>query len=96
LRKIETFPSFESEVRLKLLHVFGAYSKFADAESVFRQLLSTVSPFIDVSFDAADDVEVSCRQRLRSVSTSSSSMLTDDDESDVSSLALSRTSSMDG
>ena len=98
LRRIEVIPGYEAEVGLKLLHVFGAYSKFSEAEAVFRRLLSTVTPFAaDVSFDSAsDDAEVVCRQRLRSVSTSSSSMMTDDDESDASSLALSRTSSLDG
>ena len=97
LQRIETIPGYEAEVGLKLLHVFGAYSKFSEAEAVFRRLLTSVTPFAaDVNFDAAgDDAEVACRQRLRSVSTSSS-MMTDDDESDTSSLALSRTSSLDG
>lgn len=103
LRKIETCPNFETEVRVKLLHVFAAFSKFGDAESAYRQLLTTVSPFNNddaAGNDAMDEGDGDVRHRLRSLSTSSSSMvemMTDDDESESSSsLALSRTSSLDG
>jgi hypothetical protein len=99
LRKIESLPNvvdvLQTEVRAKLLHVLGAYSKFPEAEIVFRQILASVSPWNDVQCEMEE--ELGCRQRLRSVSTSSSScMLTDDDESEASSLALSRTTSLDG
>ncbi len=49
LRKIESLSNvsdlLETEVRVKLLHVLGIYSKFAEAETVYRQLLQTVSPW---------------------------------------------------
>ena len=99
LRKIESLQNvvdiMETEVRAKLLHVLGAYSKFPEAEIVFRQLLASVSPWNDVQCEMEE--EAGCRQRLRSVSTSSSScMLTDDDDSEASSVALSRTTILDG
>ena len=36
LQRIETIPGYEAEVGLKLLHVFGAYSKFSEAEEMLR------------------------------------------------------------
>ena len=49
LRKIENLSNvndlLETEVRVKLLHVLGIYSKFSEAETVYRQLLQAVSPW---------------------------------------------------
>lgn len=102
LRRLTSIPNigdlFETEVRVKLLHVLGAYSRFTEADSVYRQLLHSVSPWhyfamLDIEEDVAMTSSERCRRILRSVSTSSSTgMLTDDDESDASSQGSSRTS----
>jgi hypothetical protein len=104
LRKIEYLPKvvdlvdvfdvvsvvdiLQMEVLAKLLHVLSAYSKFSEAEIVFRQILESISPWNNVQCEKEEELG-SCKGLTSVITSLSTCMLTDnEDNSKVSSMEL--------
>ncbi len=78
----------QMEVRSKLLHVLTAYSKFSEAEIVFRQILESISPWNNVQCEKEEELG-SCKGLTSVITSLSTCMLTDnEDNSKVSSMEL--------